>query len=485
MTLKSALLLSSFLGLMACGQNPGTSNLNANEGQNLSVDGLNNSLVGVIDETGKPVVGAQVMIGTAANQPFADNITVTDSQGKFKAPAGWTTEQPVTIQVANFVRATYLKQLPTGQNFAVRKKVASSEIELSGLTSGFQIKDYDGWVDFGVVVPAVSKSNFFNFDVTSFISPYNDTISVIGRSVKVPSNLSLPKQSESYFISITLDKPKYRTIFKTAGSKTVFALKGKFPLSEVVDEVRGGKDFSKLTNYFNFSGGSLRELNLTKKTTLNIPLNDMKFTKKVGIRAPQMSSDDVVFGVSLSPTKSLFFPADIKGLQAGKTTSMNQVDGNSQLLSVLKKKDELKPGTPNFDRLSASFLPMTNGMTPTFITLLDSPRVTSPLKVSIGNATKPAGVTEAAAYYVLSTVKQVDVSGTLMDVLDNQWEVYGPVWTRNLEVPEWPNDKLPSGNLRWEVTLTAVPNENAIKGKDLGPKWLEAASHASRSSADF
>lgn len=484
MTIKNALLLTSFLGLMACGQIPG--NLNSHQqDQGLKAETHNNSLVGVVDESGKPVVGAQVMIGASANAPSNDNITVTDSTGKFTAPPTWTTEQPVTINAPNFVRATYLKQLPKGQTFAIRKKIPVKEIELNGLTSGYQIKDYDGWVDFGIVVPAISKTNFFNFDVTSFISPYNDTISVIGRTVKVPSNISLPKQTESYFISITLDKPKYRTIFKSAGPKTVFAMKGKFPLSDVVDEVRGGKDFSKLMNYFNISGGSIREMTLTGKTSLNIPVTDMTFKNKVAIKSPQQSSDEIVMAVSLAPTKSMFFPSDIKSLTPGKTMQMNQVNAQSQLLSILKKKDEMKPGTPNFDRLTASFLPMAANMTPTFISLLDSPRVTSPSKISIGNATKPSSVVEGAAYFVMSKVEQVEISGTKVDVLDNQWEIYGPEWVRNLEVPEWPNDKLPTGNLRWEVTLTAVPNQNAINGKDLGPKWLEAASHASRSSTDF
>lgn len=484
MTFKSALLVTPFLTLLACGQNPGNLNTSSQETALISPS-RQSQLIGVVDEDGKAVAGAQILIGTAANQPFADNFVVTDANGKITAPIGWTNEQPVTIQVKDYVRATYLKQTPQGQNFTVRKKIANKNIELNGLTSGYSITDYDGWIDFGVVVPAISKANFFNFDVTSFISPYNDTISVIGKDIKVPSNISLPEQSESYFISITLAKPKYRTIFKTPGNKTVFAIKGKFPLSEVVDEIRGGKDFTRLTNFFNFSGGSLREVNLQKKTTLNIPMNDIKFSKKAAIRAPQQRSDEVVMAVSLAPTKSMFYPADIKGLPPGKTISMNQVDAKSQLLSVLKKKDEMKPGKPNFDRLSASFLPMSANMTPTFLSLLDAPRVNNALNINIGNATLPQNTKPGAAYLVLSKVDQVEVTGTKVDLLDNQWEVYSPEWSRNVEVPAWPNDKLPTGNLRWEVTLTAVPEQNSLDSKELGPKWLEAASHATRSSTDF
>lgn len=483
MSIRITLLLATALGLSACGQYQGSPNLDADS--NAQLMGAQSTMVSVIDESGKAVAGATVMVGTAANTPIADNILVTDASGKFMPPPGWSSEQPVTVNAQGFVRATYMKQLPKGQTFSIRRKIVAKEIELSGLTSGYQIKDYDGLVDFGIVVPAITKASFFNFDVTSFISPYNDSISVIGRKVNIPSNISLPKQSESYFISITLDKPKYRTIFKNPGQKTVFALKGRFPLNEVVDEVRGGKDFSKLTNYFDIKGGSLREINLVNNTTLNIPVTDMTFTKKVSVKSPQQSSDEIVFAVSLAPNKQMFFPADIKGLESGKTLKLNLVGANSQLLSVMKKRDEMKPGTPNFDRLTASFLPMTEGMTPTFISLMDPPRVNAPLKLSIGNATKPTGVVEGAAYFVLSTVSQTEVNGTKVDTLDNQWEVFAPEWTRNLEIPEWPNDKLPTGSLRWEVTLTAVPNQNALKGKDLGPKWLEAASHASRNSADF
>ena len=40
-----------------------------------------------------------------------------------------------------------------------------------------------------------------------------DEIRVAGQKLGVPSNISLPKQKESYIITITIDKPIYRMYF--------------------------------------------------------------------------------------------------------------------------------------------------------------------------------------------------------------------------------------------------------------------------------
>ncbi len=209
----------------------------------------------VVAQNGKPVIGAQILIGSDLNQPFADNFVSTDSSGGFTAPNGWTRQEAVTINAPGFVRATYLKQMPTGQTFTLRPIEGGNLFQLNGATTGHNVKDFDGIVDFGLVIPAISKAGFFNLDISDFISTDTDTITVAGKSMALPSNITLPTQQESYFITLTLDKPSYRLNFKSNGIKTVFAAKGQFPLDDMVNAYQSGKQIFELANVFAMAGG--------------------------------------------------------------------------------------------------------------------------------------------------------------------------------------------------------------------------------------
>ena len=70
------------------------------------------SFITITDTNGAPIKGAQVMIGSAPNQPFANNVVTTDETGNFKPMRDWNTAQPVTISAHGFVRTTYMSQLP-------------------------------------------------------------------------------------------------------------------------------------------------------------------------------------------------------------------------------------------------------------------------------------------------------------------------------------------------------------------------------------
>jgi hypothetical protein len=98
------------------------------------------------------------------------------------------------------------------------------------------------------VIPVLSRTDVFNFDINTVISNEVDTITLLGQSVDIPANVSLPEQRETYIFPITLKKPEYRLNFSSIGAKKVMALRGQFQLKPVVDELRSTKDFIGIIN---------------------------------------------------------------------------------------------------------------------------------------------------------------------------------------------------------------------------------------------
>lgn len=437
----------------------------------------------VVDQNGKPISGAQILIGKDINQPFADNFIATDSVGSFEAPKGWTTPESVTINAPGFVRATFLKQLPTGQSFTLRKLEGGSVFQLNGKTTGHSVVDQDGFVDFGLVIPAISKAGFANLDISDFISTDTDTITVAGKSVALPSNITLPRQQESYFITITLDKPQYRLGFKSEGVKTMFAAKGRFLLDDMVNAYQSGKQLFELANSFAMIGGIVKDVTLAgAKTTSDMDTTKLAFKNKVSVVGPSIKSDEMTMVTPLSEAKGMFYPTDVKYLEPGKSQNLTTEATTDAVLTLLKKKSEAQPKNM-VDRMSSTFQPLKAGMTPTLLPLMANPTVKSAFEVNIPSISNLRGLFNGASYAVLSHVKKVPMGSNTVDVLSNIWEVYSPDWETHVAIPNWPGERAPTGNLRWQVTLTSSPTQ--IKGVDLGPKWLEAASHATRSSADF
>lgn len=171
----------------------------------------------VLDIDENPIARAQVLIGSSLNQPFANNLLETDANGVFLAPADWSQPLVITISAKGFVRTSFLQQLPDGQNFHLRAQAKAGRYEVKGKAQDFIIKNGDGLVDFALVMVPLKKSDFISVNINKIVSPENDTISVIGQSVSIPSNISLPQQKESYLLPVTLNKPIYRTYFPEEG----------------------------------------------------------------------------------------------------------------------------------------------------------------------------------------------------------------------------------------------------------------------------
>lgn len=436
----------------------------------------------VTDTSGKPVSGAQVLIGTEQGKPFADNLVTTAADGTFQAPAGWTAEQPVTISARGFVRVTYFGQKPRGASYQIRPAEGQGQFELTGVTTGFQIRDRDGLVDFSLVIPALQRSDFFSFDMNSVISPHKDEISIIGQKAELPSNVSLPKQRESYFLPITLEKPVYRTYFRTSGTKRVVALRGQFPLKQVVDEMRGNKDFVALINHFSIQGGSVQSAKLSGASTrLDIAVDKMTFTQARRVVAPDFRDTEVVMAAAIASQQGHMYPTDVKNLSPRQPQDLRIGSGDVFVVTVGKRKSEMQGG-PGADRLSAAILPFTNNVQPSLLPLLDDPRMFSNTHIRIPALRTISGVRPTGTYASLVTV-QVAADGKT-ETVTTIWEVFAPDWADEIKLPVWPRSSLPSGKMRWGVTLIGQ-SSRVSEEPPLGPGLLETATHATRSSVEF
>lgn len=125
------------------------------------------------------------------------------------------------------------------------------EFALFGTTLGFGNLRTDGNADFGLVLKSFTKEDLFQIELNDLMSTAFDKISVIGNSIEIPSNVTLPEQRERYILSINLNKPTYKIQFNSEDDPQIVLLHGQFPFSDVVQGFRNDEPLLKLANRFN------------------------------------------------------------------------------------------------------------------------------------------------------------------------------------------------------------------------------------------
>ncbi|WP_413294669.1 hypothetical protein ACLSU7_06100 [Bdellovibrio sp. HCB185ZH] len=432
---------------------------------------------------GTPLSNAQVLIGDALNSPFEGNLLTADANGQIEIPAGWTDTQPVTIDAKGYVRQTYMAVNPGAVTFKLRPLNTVNQFEVKGAAQGLPIKNGDGNIDFGLVMQGFSKMQLFAFNMDSVLSAQNDKISAMGQEMDIPANLSLPNQKEKYALfTVTLDKPAYRIYFGQPGVTRVFVAKGTFPFKQVVDGVRGGAKLYEMLNVFNLTGGAIRDVNLSKgSTSLDLPTDEIKFSVKNTVVAPQFRADETFMAAGLSAQGGLLLPTDVKKLNAGQKVSLNTAPNmEANVLAVLTKTEDLRN---NIDRVSTAIIPMAGQTTPQVLPLINNPTVgASGLEIAMPQVQGVAGVNPLATYAVFSNEIQVQQGADKVKLMNQTWEVYADKWVSNLKVPAFPGDKLLNGNKRWEVNF--LGSQTASQAP-MGAAMIEAATHVTHSSVNF
>ncbi|MBL7669545.1 MAG: hypothetical protein JNM39_03590 [Bdellovibrionaceae bacterium] len=443
-----------------------------NQGQNL----INYS---IISEDGQAVRGAKVLIGDSLDTPFQNNILTADDSGQFPIPTDWISPQSLTIDAPGFLRVTFLREAPIARQIIMHRSYPQSTHELKGITTGHPLKDKDGFIDFSLVMSTMSRQDLLNFDIGKFVSPQTDKITVVGQPVELPSNASIPRQKESYLLPVTLEKPIYRLYFPEAGIQKIYASRARFPFKKVVDGFRNNVPFYELINDFEYYGGTVKDLAVLEPfNSADLNVSEFNFTEKRNVTAPNFAADLVNVGVTVADMNGYMIPTDIKRLNSGQTLPLTIYQGHPVIVAqVLKRAAEFKVLNSSSSRLSAVILPWaeTTKSPAEFMGLIADPVKSSDYGFTLEIPQSPATVAPLATYLLLSDIDEAQKT------VQRTWEVYSKEWVSDVRLPNWPT---PGAALKKRVEVSFVGSLNG-ENVDLGPKVIEAATHVTRSSADY
>ncbi len=483
--LSTALL---FLGCSPDGKTPSFSDLRSEVISATNFFTKSQALFTIVDNSGQPVQ-AQILIGLALNDPFPGNVLQTDAKGQVAAPKEWTTELPVTVRAPGFVAMTYLQQGPHSMTFKLRKAPMLQRMTLTGTTKGYPIKDRDDQIDFGLIMKAMSKSELLAFDINKVISSDNDSFSVMGQNAEVPSNISLPRQKESYYLPVTIEKNPYRLFMNDSGPQKVIALRGRFPFKKVIDQLRNNKDFVDLINEFSLDGGTIKDVTVAGSTlNLNLDLADLQFQKSISVMTPNHAADEVVLGVVAQDMDGVLMPTDVKKLPDRQSLNLKALDpSKSYVLKVLQRQSDFNAvanASSNPNRLSVIFKSAAETGAGQFLNLIENPRLQGQ-EMFLDAPKAMTDVNPYATYLVLSELQEIPVGKHTTKIPLVRWEIYSPGWNPQINLPQQPADTLANTaanpQWRWEASFFG----GVDSASDLGPDMIQKTTHVTRSSIDF
>lgn len=435
----------------------------------------------VTDNVGTRLPDATVMIGLRENVPFPGNVLKTDASGLIALPTAWDDPQPITVEAPGFVRTTWMAQKPDALVLGLRRKIVAQRMEFKGQTTGFPTLAKDDWADVGIVFPALRRDQLPSLQVTDLISPEFDTITVMGQSIDIPSNISLPEQQERYYFTLTLSKPEFRTYMKEARTWKMVATHARFPFEEVVDDLRAGKSFYDVLNYVEFKSATVSDIPLTKASTYkDMTINKTAFNAKLDVAAPRFASNYTMLAVAVAEDAGLLYPTDVKKLNPGETRRLVTPKGVSgYLIGALRDTNAPTTG-PEADAISAVITPNNQTTKFEFLEIPGRPKpVGSTLTLDPPKASV-AAVTPAVTYATLNKVDVVTAGKTQLEKKSPVWDVYSQGWSAKMELPDFAT-KL-TGTHRWEVLFGGAPNGTTVR---LGPDIVDGLTHLSKSGANL
>lgn len=457
----------------------------------------------ITDMDGAPIEGATVLIGESTGT-FADegieSTQTTDRGGQVAIPQNWFMPAPVTINAPGFVRATYLDLAPSVRNLKIRRQTFEqspsqdqatvappARFELDGDTSGFGNLKNDGIFDIGLVVQAITRAQLSTLNLQSLISPEVDHFTVLGQSVDLPSNITIPSQTENYIFPLHFDKSTFRLFLPTSGTWQIAALHARVPFKSTIDALQNGRSIIDIVNTFEFREGSVTPINIMAATqSQDLTVNAAAFTKSISFTAPAFDRSMSLLTISLANSNGAYYPTDIKNVASSSTVQLTAPAGASvtgMVLAAYKKASSQSTG-PAADQYSAVTLP--NNETRPFdpIRLVEPPLVNRN-QLMLDTPTAAVGINPVMTYATLSIVTAMTKGKLQIENKQVLWDVWAPNWMNKLDLPSTP---LPSidrttQSLRWEVGFSA--QFTGQKSVPPGPDALEKITHVTRSAVDL
>ncbi len=476
--------------------------------------------VTVVDADGIPVAGATILLGYEVNDPFKGNELKTDVNGVALIPGDWKAALPVSVQAPGYISTTIPDAAPSSIVIQIGRQEGQEKLEIKGEATGFGKLVKDGKVDFGLIMPSFSREKMFAFDASSVISPESDTITVAGKSVTIPSNITLPKQSETYILPITLNKPVYRVFMREPGTYQLYANHGQFPLQRVMNDIRAGKSMFDVVNHFTFFSGGTRQVTVTQPLDKqDIPVETVVFQEELNVKAPQLSSDQIMLSLALMQEQGQMMPTDVKRLSSGETLKLStNAAASSEVLSVLMVDSNAasavrgvaaaslnvaqqyfglwrrplaaaEPRAPqDFSRISLAMNPGQGGVEPQFLQLTEKPTYVDHV-LTMSAPTLPSGLVEVATYMVLTEIEKITSGEVQTERRTRVWEVLSPAWMNQVELPQLTFNRRPDRTYRWEVMFLAQPatqvNKKPTGHSAVNAIDLSTVTHVTRNALDI
>ncbi len=283
---------------------------------------------------------ALVQVGDEPGTPFVNNQTRTDVNGK--ATIGIPTsafDQPLLVSVSaeGYPRITFEAKI-------LGNRIGESQIQVS-MSPNKSFSDmqsvtgsFSSWptgisrsrAEVGLFLPGFKADTLLSFDLGSLISSRRDEMPVAGRTVNVPGNLVLPRQSKRYgFIPITMAKPNFNMPLLSQEENRFSSVAGSLPISEMVDLARA-KDYLGIVNLIEFSRTNWTDwqspaTSPTIPLRLDVELQQRKLKNKVRNHPAGL---DLLSIALLDPdqSKRTLIPVDIKSVQRKRASVLNSVN---------------------------------------------------------------------------------------------------------------------------------------------------------------
>ncbi len=441
------------------------------------VDSLDTIEIQIVDLDLAAIPDAQVLIGDEKTP------LTTDPQGKILIPSEWTGEEAITISKVGYITTTYLNRLPEKNVFQIKRQPPAVLNVVTGSTSGYDNLKNDGWVDFGMVLQPMSQSDVMAFDINRVISPEMDNMTVMGQTVGIPSNISIPSQKETYILPLTIAKPVYRSNFDSVGAKRLVANHGHFQLKPVIQKLQGGGSFLDVINDIEFESLQVTDFNISSQTTnLDLGVAAIALDSKINSTAPTFDAKQVFFTVAFikdsAKDADRYLPTDIKSYASGQTLQIAypSPDHPRHVLTLLGEKKQVGKNVSLSPRMSIALSTLDAAPTSELLDLVADPVVQNG-KLTVTPPAAKAGINSMGTLIVLSHVEKTESS----EKVNVSWEIYAPDWVSEYTLPA--GFDAATQNSRVEITFLGTVD--STPNKSLGPTQTSGSTHASRNAVDF
>lgn len=444
----------------------------------------------IIDSAGRPVPNASILIGKKVGAPFENNFVTSDYFGHFVVPADWKSPQDLTIDAPGYIRATYVNVTRDRTTYQLANAPGREKLEISGNTINWEQLKKDGFIDFGLIMPMADKRGLLEFNIPNLLSPEVDKISAYGRDIFIPSNFSIPKQSENYILPVTVEKLRYRSYVRKPSKYSYYAAKAKFPFKDVIKELENGKTYFDVLNKIEFLGGAVADVDVvSQKTNLDLDVQSLKFQPLATVRSNAIATGFSQLISVWNEKGGLYFASDAKIFNSNESRQMKAARGNRHiLLSIIGAQQKLKSQMVTLkEQMSRAMveLPSSGEARPSHLDLIAEPKFNG----SSVTATPPSASNfqPIGTHIALSDVDITDTEESYYESKTTLWEVYAEEWVANYDLPEWPGPLGQSLIKRLEVAYLAVENTASKDPVDIeaNPEMITTVTHVTKNAVDF